>query len=316
MIECYFPQMTESTWTQSGPVRKMGSGLIQGRLEQSLKVLEKLGVVVPHEGRHRKALAVLEGWNASEDPIDLADRTLTTAIEAAHRTAWDTFFIAVAAEHRSRRPNSPFTAAKLQLMMGGSDVDEGQDVEPKNTEFELYVAATLVLGGLSVFEGPPDLQFDFGTHRVGVEAKRIKSLNPDQIKKHCRKARDQIKTSGIPGWIALNIDTRFDSIALNQPEADLFDEFDSAFDEANQALAYVSPNTEILGFMLFGHTVSWSKADEESPPRVHTAFPTRWVRLTDREEDEAFFAEFQRGVMSRLEVRRKRIASPDFAGRL
>ncbi len=228
------------------------------------------------------------------------------AIEVSYRTAWETYLITVAADKRRCRPGSPFQASKLNAMMGGALDEEGRDVEPRNTQFELYIAALLHLAGLTVLRGEPDLLFDFGFQRVGVAAKRIKSLRDDQVTRHVKKARNQVVASSYPGWIALNFDRRFDDVDPLKLETELLQDFERIFDQANRALVEAQEEPSLMGFMIFGFCSAWASSGGEEPDALHTAYPSRWVRWADGPMDEKQFDDFSdlwhRRVETRLDV--------------
>lgn len=147
------------TWGVARGPSSVGSAHLEKRLEESLRVLaDQFRVSVPKAGRHQDALDVLGYWNISEDPIDLTDHVQLQRISEAHRLAWETFFITVAAVEDRRNSVSPFTPEALQVMMAGDLIEEGRDGLPRNIQFELFVAATLRLPGASVMGGEPDFR--------------------------------------------------------------------------------------------------------------------------------------------------------------
>lgn len=283
------------------------------RLDESLAALARVGVRVPVSGRHRLAHKTLMEWNRRGTLKDAEDAELRR-IEAAHRTMWETFLISVAADRMRHNPTTPFTVPKLQEMMGGGVLDDDKDVEPRNTQFELYIGALLHLAGLSVYRGEPDIRFDDGQSTVGVAAKRIRSGREDQIAKHVKKARDQIVAANLQGWIALNFDKRFVDVDPLDEEDELLAEFDRVFNQANAALVEVHEDRNVLGFMIFGYCSNWRETGDSRS--LHAAYPSRWVRWTNSSLDAERFAFFADLWHARIASRLEALASPGFEGQL
>lgn len=292
----------------------MGSAHLARRLEEALDHLrDRFGVALPPNGRHQTALATLERLNSSEQPIDLGDASELTRISEAHRLAWETFLIVVAAIDDQRNPQTPFTPERFERMMGGDLMDKGRDSLPRNTQFELYVAAMLRLPGGTVTGGEPDLRMLYGQEEVGVAVKRIRSLNPDQVQKNARDAAKQIHAVGRRGWIALNLDTRFARMDYSQPETTRLNEFDETFDSVVSALRRASHKPHVLGFILFGYVVGWHPPDVEGDaPRLHVAAPLRWIGLSDDAGEVRLFDDFTRSWHQRTAKRLQALGSKDF----
>src|SRR4051812_25020017 len=215
--------MLGSTWTKDEPSWSMGARVLQRRLEQSLEVFTAFGVRIPTTGRHQNALSILNQWNNSEEDIDLGNSGLLAQIGAAHRTAWETYLIAVAANaRRNRKAEDLFTRDRLSLMMKGSPRGDEKDTLARDTQFELYLGAILQLGGAEVHGGEPDLRFLYGLEMVGIAAKRISSAAAKQVRVHVTKAVEQIQRAKVRGFVAINIDKQFQEITLTQPTESLF----------------------------------------------------------------------------------------------
>jgi hypothetical protein len=90
---------TNAVWYES-PLRAMGSGVLEARLEQSLRYLERLGIRVPQTGRHRKALELLSAVDRAQGDLDPTDTDLLVRLQYAHRDAYELFLIAFAATLR------------------------------------------------------------------------------------------------------------------------------------------------------------------------------------------------------------------------
>lgn len=307
-----------SRWRIGQGPDRIGSGLLEVRLTESLEHIEsRFGVPVPSQGRHREAVKVLARWNEARDPIDLSDIEELDRIAASHRLAWETFLITVAAIEDRRNPTTPFTTDRFKSLLGGHLIDEGRDGSPRNTQFELFVAAHFRLASCTVHFGEPDLRLLYGGELVGVAVKRVRSLNPDQVQKHARKAAQQIEATGSRGWIAMNLDSRFADVDYDQPEMDLLKDFEDKFDAVGAALQRTTMKPHVLGFLLFGHVHSWRPPEGgTTAPRLHSAPPLRWFRLVDDAADVALFETFSGALADRMATRSKLLASKNFTGLL
>jgi hypothetical protein len=311
-------EVDRSTWRVGKGPDKIGSGLLETRLAESLEHLsERFGVTVPPGGRHTKALETLQRWNQADDPVNLSDVDEIESITAAHRLTWETFLITVAAIEDRRNRETPFTQNKLQAFVRGHLTEEGRDGHPRDIQFELFVAAHFRLPGFSVYAGEPDLLLYYGKELVGVAAKRVRSLNPDQVQKRARHAAGQIEATGRRGWIAMNLDSRFAEVNYDQSEDAVVRDFETAFDAVEKALQRAALKKHVLGFLLFGYVHAWRAPDDgSSSPQIHFAPPLRWFRLVDEPGDAEFFEEFSKACSDRMGVRLKTLASKDFTGLL
>lgn len=298
----------------------MGSRALAQRLRESLATLENFGVRVPVSGRHRKAVSLLEHWNSSSELIDITDTDRINRLEAAHRTAWECYLITVAAEkHRKKHKSREdlFTLEALAEMLRGPEIPRvgDRDTSARDTQFELYIAAQLELAGVEVYGGEPDVRFRYGTEIVGIAAKRVSSLDRKQLQKHLNKAVEQIERSGMRGWVALNIDSRFRDVDIRRADAEFLDQFSSIFDDVHTALNPHWQNKDVLGVLAFGHVAAWLSPEQtEDPPRLNTAEPFRWHRWSEDSSDETLHTTFTRGYSERLRRRLQVLTSDEFEG--
>ena len=304
-------------WRISDPER-VGAVLLETRLRESLDNLARVfKVSVPQHGRHQDALEVLSRWNQSKTPINLSDHEGLLRLTEAHRLAWETFLITVAADENRKNVRTPFTQGKLRDMLGGGLVLEGRHGGARNTQFELYVAAMFRLPGcsVSVMDEGPDLLLRYGKEDVSVEVKRIRSLNVDQVQKQARTAARQIEKKGLRGWIALNLDSRFEVVDYAQDESEVLAGFSEAFDSVESALRRPALKPHVLGFILFGYVHSWHPPlTGTTEPRLHWGAPFRWQSLTDDPEEATLFQEFHDAWWDRWLDRRSTLCSRGFTG--
>ncbi len=93
----------------------------------------------------------------------------------------------------------------IQKLFGGSGKPSDDILtQPRDFQFELYLAALFDLSGFYVLIEEPDFLFKYENVTYSVAAKRINS----ERKIHTRfsRAKEQIKKSGVKGFIAFSLD--------------------------------------------------------------------------------------------------------------
>jgi len=101
------------------------------------------------------------------------------------------------------RDNPRFQKVAKHLLNDSALPQHDQDSPGRDHQFELYLAAICQNAGLVPveYEEPDTTCFVDGT-KFGIAAKRLKSRNPLQLKRHVRKGADQLKGQGLPGIVA------------------------------------------------------------------------------------------------------------------
>jgi hypothetical protein len=293
----------------------MGSAALGERLRRSLHLLEHvLGVEVPKTCRARNALAFFDRLN---DPggstVPVSDRSFEQELIAHDRTARELFTITYAACEDRRNPSTPFTRDKLRACLFGADIVDGRDAEARNTQFELIVAATLRLGCLSVYRGEPDLRCDILGERVGIAAKRVRSDREDTFEVRLDSAVEQIGNSGLPGYVAMNVDRRFEHIDPRAAHADLLAEIESVFNSIRYRKAAMDAN--VHGAMLFGWGAVLTPRPNDALPLLTVVSPARWERWSLDPETAERFDQFSRAWYDRMDRNTRFIMSPDVGSR-
>jgi hypothetical protein len=245
--------------------------------------------------------------------MKIGDEPFEALLQSHDRTARNLFLITCAAEQDKRNPRSPFTVDKLEAALYGPDLDEGRDGGPRNTEFELLIAAKLRIGGLSVYCGEPDIRADVAGQHVGIAVKRVRSARDSQFEKNVKDAVDQIGRSGMPGYIALGVDSFFRNIDPTRAAAELVEEFSTIFDSLPYRRA--SARAGVLGAMLFGWGSVLTDSPERRMPLLSIVSPIRWERWSDNPAVRAGFEEFFVGWSQRVERNRAFLMSKEFGTR-
>ena len=195
--------------------------------------------------------------------------------------------------------------------MKGGEFPTTTHTQPWNTQFELYVAAMLVHGGLEVTPGEPDLRLLYGYEKVGIAAKRLTSTDPDQASRHVKKAVQQIESTGLRGWIALNLDSRFAHVQLRDEKSRILDDFTAVFESVTHAIQEHSRNNQVLGIMLHGFLSEWVEpANDEEPLQLSFSAPFRWEGWVDDDPAQTMlYNNFVNGWRGRASNQLQAIAS-------
>jgi hypothetical protein len=289
-------------WRASGPSENMGSGKLAGLLRVAINQLRAI-MPVTNDTRLARALRLLDSINSNPTVMAGGDPEFLERVAAAHRTAWE-FFLVMFARSLSEPFASPFTRDRLAAFLQGMEVEVTPgNTTPRNLQFEAYVAAILILGGAEVTHAePPDLQLLFGRERVGLAVKRVTSLNQRTLEQRVDEAVDQIRKSGLRGFVVLNLDSRFTDIDPEVHRPLLLDEYDRRFDELYELAQKCARVPEVLGIMSHGYAARWDMS-VKSPhglPSLRKSVPMRWVAFGDTEEDRDLFEEFSHAWTSRL----------------
>ncbi len=299
-------QVLDSGWSTNKVPAQMGFALLAARLEEALEFLRtRFHMVVPAQGRHNEALAILK----APDPAAAGS---PDQIVAAHRLAWETFLIVAGALEDIGNPKSAYTEERLRGFVRGPLEDEGRDGSPRDLQFELTVATHFRIASCTVCDGEPDISLLFGREVVGVAAKRVRSLNASQLRRHAKKAAEQINRSGMRGWVALNLDTRIEPIEYDGRDSQSVREtLSGAFNAVTQTLHTLEQPHDILGHMMFGYLASWHPAGSDRPG-LHFGVPFRWMCIPRTDADEALFTTFSRSWAERFDRRMVHMQRPDF----
>lgn len=288
-------------WRDRAPAGPLGSVGLAHRAEWTIDVLRKSGHYVHPSGRLPAALRLLGRLNKGELLRPDSDPTLLRLVAAAHRTAWEFFFITQAAYQRRGRANTPFAREKFELMLGGGEEEGGSNQIARNTQFELFTAAMLVHGGLEVRRGEPDLRFLYGHQEVGIAAKRMSSQSQRALIKRFKEGADQIERSKRPGFVAFNLDVHLHEARLDRERADLLKDFEEAFDRMNVLFERFRGRSQILGLLAFGYVTQWDFPDSASqPPFLRTAQPWRFAPVIADPAERLFVKELMDGWGARL----------------
>lgn len=282
-------------FSRSLPVDLPLAGLIS-RGKWAVSVFERIGAQVNPSGRLPRALKLFEDLNARSDLANRATDEFLNRIAESHRTVWEFSVIAYATDMRWQRKDTPFKASMIETALGGSD-DAATDANglARNTQFELYVAALLTMGGAEIRLAEPDLQVLYRGRHLGVAIKRMSSINPVTLESRLQEAAAQVANSTSVGYIAINIDVHLRGRTLPTDLGARNVLYDEAVDHVNRV---VDDRRGILdnisGLFVFGFVGAWDLS--ATPPRFDNSYPLSRQLVTsdddlptERQELEKFW---------------------------
>jgi hypothetical protein len=152
------------------------------RINSYRRAFESLRCAVDDERRPDLSLAEL----MLHTTVELAQlkTIIKAAITSLDRTAWE---------------------AQLRRLISGANIPTvGSKHSPAHDfQFESFIAAVSELSGYKVSFSEPDVVVGTDNCTFGIAVKRPHSLR--RIQKNCRKAASQIRQSGLPGIIAIDV---------------------------------------------------------------------------------------------------------------
>jgi hypothetical protein len=124
--------MPEFVWKYRERPWRLGSGTLESRLRTCLDLLRKSNIKVPNDGRHMRALRLIERLNKGQLSLSQTDLGLLARVRAGFRTAWETYL----------------TRNKLRAIMGGAELVDGRSTAARE------VAAHQSGGPAAASQGP------------------------------------------------------------------------------------------------------------------------------------------------------------------
>jgi len=261
--------------------------------------LSQMGVRVHSGNRLQKAKQLLEQFISPKFTLRPENEALQRRIIDAHKSIYEQYVITRCFAGCNNEIEKGIKV-KLEVMLGGADKEEeDRNSTARDTQFELYVASTLMMGGVLVKFDEPDLHFNYGKEFIGVAIKRLKSLK--QLEKRVKAGVMQIEKSGRRGFIAVNLDTFLKKVRLVGEDADRFVQFD----KSNLPLLKMEPllgeNPMVAGILAFESTASWIFG--EGKPKMDFSNFHRFVSYFDDPKEKEFGQVFLNNLISNISMR-------------
>lgn len=276
-------------------IRIGASGIIDAALWIRNR-LSDFNVPQPAGNRLMKACTLLQDANQRKILLRPDDEKTLYEVTEAQWTVLEHYVVAHALGAKDRTL-PPILLDKLETMLSGADTEE-DDKNPlaRNTQFELYVGATLVMGGVQTWLYEPDLQIDYLGSKIGVAAKRVRSAR--QLIKRAKDAAIQIRKSGLPGIVAMNVDVLLRKTGMGDLGTEQLDERLAALKMVDNLL---SKYEEVLASLVFARDAVWQFSGEK--PSIELAIWYRFVTYPRSQKQREFGEEFWRRVRERIDER-------------
>jgi hypothetical protein len=280
-------------------------------------MLSHMNITLHPQSRLPAALALFRRLNTETVLITADDVALQTRVAEAQRTIWEFFCITYAAYLRRHKPSPVFPTERIRLALAGAEQAASDSNHlHRNTQFELYVAALLCLGGGEVSFAEPDLSLLVGSRTYGVAVKRMASEKPDRVAVRLREGAAQIQKSKTKGYLAVNIDVHYRGQELSQDaevRTRLFNAKTSVVWDLFRRECAEKPH--VKGLLLFGYSEAWNFDGDII--RHPASYPTSYRLIEDSVDDAAtrqVQAAFWDGCLTRMHRQLDYMQSGDFQG--
>ncbi|MEZ6081716.1 MAG: hypothetical protein R3C56_40405 [Pirellulaceae bacterium] len=172
------------------------------RGENASYVIEQVRALGLNPHPTSRLMRMHEVLNSGFIPFD--DPRFSTALEAVRDLQQLGFVFDQLQAHHCHENDEFKSLVKKTLKDSVFPQNDREQSVGRNSQFHLYLAAVCQNAGLHpVTYDEPDVSCTIDGREFSIAAKRIKSL--DQLKRHIKKAADQIQGAGRPGIIALEL---------------------------------------------------------------------------------------------------------------
>jgi len=276
-------------------IRIGASGFINAA-EWTQRRLEAFAVAQPAGNRLMKAHAMIRDVNERRIILRANDERALYCVTEAIWTVLEQYIVARALGAPGRVLH-PIQFSKLEMMLSGADTeDEDKNPLARNTQFELYAGATLIMGDVRTRLAEPDLRADYLGREISIAAKRVRSAK--QLTKRAKDAVDQITDSGLPGIAALNVDLLLRKTGAGDLDTEQLAERLAAIKEVDKLL---SKHEEVLGSLIFARDAVWKFSGDK--PSVALASWHRFAVYPRTPEEKERGEEFWRKARERIDAR-------------
>lgn len=288
-------------WTGSSRV-PLGPRQSIARAEWAIDRLERfLGIKVPANSRLPSAARLLDDVQENRRPLSLEDPDLLEEVHDATRTIWEQFLIVHQIMQRPKRTRLRGDEnAKLEMMLSGHPI-ERLDKNPlaRNTQFELFVAAMLRVGGLDVSFEEPDLRMQFlRNESIGVAAKRLGAAG--KLERRVKGAVEQIERSEIRGLVALNLDVLMrDMTPRHEDPEDAGSDFNRSVQRMHEMIPSLEHQPRVVGVANFGIISGWRLHGDGTPQLAMSFFRQFAWFLDEAHPDWPLLEQLTTGYMAR-----------------
>jgi hypothetical protein len=175
---------------------------IFAELNQAYAAFERLGIPTVSASRLNAYRTTIQSFFHAAAGKRTFDVSLAARLMNACVEVYQLRKIAKAAESSSKRE---MWQRRLVPLISGAETpkDESSGASARDSQFESFVGAVFELSGFGMEFAEPDLIVSDEHQRFAIAAKRPR--NAQAVDKNCKKAIRQIRRSGLPGLIALDL---------------------------------------------------------------------------------------------------------------
>jgi hypothetical protein len=290
-------------WTTRSPVPLNPSAAIAGA-DYAIDHYGKLGARQRDAGdRLQQARNFLTQFSGTKAPLDLTDEQLLHRICESTQTCFEHYLIA----RTTYTPNgklSPDLVRKLKESLTGVEVaDEEVNSPGRDTQFELFVRAMLVMGDVPVRIAEPDLRFPYDGREVGIAAKRVK--RPAKLRRRFKDAVDQIERTGHSGFVAVNADLLVRDLGPGENATEVGAHFQERLDTLKRIDEEFAPHPLVMGRLVFGTDTIWHPGKEQ--PMVEFRSFRQYYVYPKSDEEAKTADRFFPALMERIDERMQKL---------
>lgn len=296
------PRLMEASPWINFRVDRISSYKLSIRGREILAMFAKRGIQIEPGNRLERAIRLTETANSDYEAgrfIESENTEPNRRLLEAFRTLWDALVVMHTVVDRPQASGA-LSNDLLAAFLSGADLPL-EDANPyaRNTQFEAYVGATLVLSGLSVTRAQPDFRMQFHGREVGVAVKRLTSTKPAKVYDRLREATHQLRDASLNGFAALNLDPWVTDLGDDPDPTAVGALFNQQLEDAHEQLDKASERPHLLGVIIIAH---WSRfVFGAQRPELDWRAPTQIITFTETEFDVARMQEFFGPARARLE---------------
>ena len=291
---------TRPPWTSGSPIPVSPSASIAGA-ERAIDRYRKLGIRQSPGNRLQQARELLAQFAGRNAPLDSEDEELLHRIVESTQTCFEHYLIARSTGTRFGKLSFEMVRKLEESLTGAEVADEEVNSPGRDTQFELFVRAFLVMGGVPVWIAEPDLRFRYNGREVGLAAKRVKGSR--KLRRRFNDAVDQIERTGHSGFVAVNADLLVRNLGSEGDAAELGARFQERLGALKRIDEEFGSHSLVVGRLVFGTDAIWHL--EKGKPKLELrSFRQYYVYSKSDEEAKAadrFFPPLRARIDERMQ---------------
>lgn len=287
-------------WTSGSPVPVNPSASVAGA-DWAIDRYQQLGICKSPGNRLQQARELLAQFAGTNAPLDSEDEALLHRIVESTQTCFEHYLIARSTGTRFGKLSFEMVRKLEESLTGAEVADEEVNSPGRDTQFELFVRAFLVMGGVPVWIAEPDLRFRYNGREVGLAAKRVKG--PRKLRRRFNDAVDQIERTGHSGFVAVNADLLVRNLGSEGDAAELGARFQERLEALKRIDEEFGSHSLVVGRLVFGTDAIWHL--EKGKPKLELrSFRQYYVYAKSDEEAKAadrFFSPLRARIDERMQ---------------